>query len=63
MDGLRTQVPPVVTPAGGRESAMLLGRVVRERGGRRTEGGGGVRNGERDKLDGGERGNGTGGEE
>lgn len=29
MDVLRTQVPPVVTPAGGRESPMLLGRVIR----------------------------------
>ena len=51
MDVLRTQVPPVVTPAGGRESPMLLGRVIRERG-EGIEHGGGIGR-KRDKEKGG----------
>ena len=54
MDVLRTQVPPVVTPAGGRESPMLLGRVIRERGEGIEHGGvGGGTGRKRDKEKGG----------
>lgn len=35
MDVLRTQVPPVLTPAGGRESPVFLGRVCQRARGRK----------------------------